>query len=135
MKKLLAIVRRTEHGFRAYVPKLPGCEIRAATAEQAEADIIAAAKAHLAGGKEGVNGLAPDQVEVVVAVEAPPPPRPRADGMDEIYDRLRREFDVADLEQLLDMEERMKTEKLYTFEEVMHELGLDAEEPSDEPAE
>ena len=42
MKKILAIVRRTEDGFRGYVPKLPGCEIRATTAEQAEVDLIAA---------------------------------------------------------------------------------------------
>ena len=59
MKKLLAIVRRTEDGFRGYVPWLPGCEIRAATAEQAEADITAAAKAYLEAGKEGTNGLPP----------------------------------------------------------------------------
>ena len=134
MKKLLAIVNRTEDGFRGYVLRLPGCEIHAATAEQAETDIIAAAKAHLAAGKEGTNGFTPDQVEIVVAVEAPPPTRPRDDGMDEIYDRMRQEFDVADLEQLLDMEERMKTEKVYTFEEVMRELGLDAEGPADESA-
>ncbi len=70
MNKLLAIVERTEDGFRGYVPRLLGCEIRAATAEQAEAEIIAAAKAHLAAGREGTNGFAPDQVEIVVAVEA-----------------------------------------------------------------
>src|SRR5438270_12571397 len=133
MKKLLAIVRRTEHGFRAYVPKLPGCEIRAATAEQAEADIIAAAKAHLAGGKEGVNGLAPDQVEVVVAVEAPPPPRPRADGMDEIYDRLRREFNPEDLEDFLDWENKGWVE---ITDEFLHEHeGETAEQPVDEAQE
>src|SRR5258708_115706 len=128
MKKLLAIVNRTEDGFRGYVLRLPGCEVRAASAEQAEADVIAAAKAHLAAGKEGTYGFAPDQVEIVVAVEAPPPPRPRDDGMDEIYDQMRRDFDPAELEQLLDIEERMKTEKFYTFEEMMDQLGLDAEE-------
>lgn len=106
MKKLLAVVRRTDDGFRGYVPRLPGCEIRAATAEQAEGDVIAAVKAHLAAGKEGSNGFAPDQVEIIVAVEGPPPPRPRADGMDEIYDRLRRDFDPAAMEILLDWEER-----------------------------
>ena len=135
MKKLLAIVNRIEDGFRGYVPRLPGCEIRAATAEQAEADVTAAAKAHLAADKEGTNGFTPDQVEIVVAVEAPPPPRPRADGMDEIYDQMRRDFDPADLEFFLDVEERMKTEKSYTFEEVMAELGFDPEEPTDGRAE
>jgi predicted RNase H-like HicB family nuclease len=133
MKKLLAIVNRTEDGFRGYVPKLPGCEVRAATAEQAEAAIIAAAKAHLAAGKEGTNGFAPGQVEIVVAIEASPP-RPRGDGMDEIYDQMRQNFDPADLESLLDIEERMKTEKFYTFEEVMAELGFDPEEPTNEQA-
>jgi predicted RNase H-like HicB family nuclease len=135
MKKLLAIVNRIEDGFRGYVPRLPSCEIHAATAEQAEVDIIAAAKAHLAAGKEGAKGLPPDQIEIVVAVEAPPPPRPRADGMDEIYDQLRRDFDPADLEQLLDIEERMKAERCYTFEGMMDELGFDAEEPAGESAE
>jgi predicted RNase H-like HicB family nuclease len=132
MKKLLAVVRRTEDGYRGYVPKLPGCEIYAATAEQAEADVTIAAKAHLAAGNEGTNGFAPDQVEIVVAVEAPPPPRPRDDGMDEIYDQMRRDFDPAELEFFLDAEERMKTEKFYSFEEVMAELGFDPEEPTDE---
>jgi hypothetical protein len=135
MKKLLAIVNRTEDGFRGYVLRLPGCEISAATAEQAEADVIAAAKAHIAAGKEGTNGFAPDQVEIVVAVEAPPPPRPRDDGMDEIYDQMHREFDPAELEQLLDVEERTKTEKGCTFEEMMSELGFDAEESAAEAAE
>ncbi len=131
MKKLLAVVRRIKDGFRGYVPKLPGCEIYATTAEQGEADITAAAKAHLAAGKEGTNGFAPDQVEIVVAIEAPPPPRPRDDGMDEIYDQMRRDFDPAELEFFVDAEERMNTEKFYSFEEVMTELGFDPE-PTDE---
>jgi predicted RNase H-like HicB family nuclease len=133
MKKLLAVVRRIEGGFRGYVPKLPGCEIRAETAEQAEADITAAAKAHLAAGKEGANGLAPDQVEVVVAVEAPPPPRPRADGMDEIYDRLRREFNPADLEDFLDWENK---EWVEITDDFLRELeGEATEQPVDEAQE
>jgi predicted RNase H-like HicB family nuclease len=130
MKKLLAIVRRTEDGFRGYVPKLPGCEIRAATAEQAEADITAAAKAHLAAGKEGTNAFAPDQVEMVVAVEPPPPPRPRKDGMDEIYDRLRKEFDPAELEFFLHLDEQ---EWVEMTDEFICELEADtAEQPVDE---
>jgi predicted RNase H-like HicB family nuclease len=128
-------VRRTDDGFRGYVPRLPGCEIRAATAEQAEADIAAAARAHIAAGKEGTNGFSSGQVEIVVAVEAPPPPRPRDDGMDEIYDQVHREFDPAELEQLLDIEERIKTEKTYSFEEMMRELGFAAEESTEGPAE
>ncbi len=54
--------------------------------------------------------------------------------MDEIYDQMRQNFDPADLESLLDIEERMKTEKFYTFEEVMAELGFDPEEPTNEQA-
>ena len=135
MQKLLAIVHRTEYGFRGHVPRLPGCEVRAATEKQAEADIINAANAHLAAGREGANGFAPGQVEIVVAVEAPPPHRPRDDGMDALYDQASRDFDEADLEQLLELDERIKTEKTYTFEEMMRELGFQAEEPTDEPAE
>ena len=55
MKKLLALVRRTEDGYRGYVPKLPGCDIRAATAEQAEADLTAAIRHIIAAGKEGAE--------------------------------------------------------------------------------
>jgi predicted RNase H-like HicB family nuclease len=135
MKKMLAVVRRTEDGFRGYVPKLPGCEIHAATPEQAEADITAAAKAHLAAGKEGTNGVTPDQVEIVVMIEAPPPARPRPDGMDELYDQAWREFDPAELEQLLDIEERIKAGEGGTFEELMSELGFEVEEPTGESAE
>jgi hypothetical protein len=54
--------------------------------------------------------------------------------MDEIYDQMHRDFDPAELEQLLDIEERMKTEKFYTFEEMMDQLGLDTEEPDNELA-
>ena len=135
MKKLLAVVTRTEGGFRGHVPRLPGCEVRAATEKQAGADIISAAKAHLSAGREGANGFAPDQVDIVLMIEAPPPPRPRPDGMDELYDKARRDFDPAELEQLLDIEERIKEEKGGTFEEMMKELGFDAEEPADESAE
>ncbi len=135
MKKLLAVVTQTEGGFRGHVPRLPGCEVRAATEKQAKADVITAAKAHLAAGREGADGFASDQVEIVVAVEAPPPHRPRDDGMDALYDQAWRDFDVTDLEQLLDLDERIKAEKTYTFEEMMRKLGFEAEEPTDEPAE
>jgi predicted RNase H-like HicB family nuclease len=73
MKKILAVVRRTEDGYRGYVPKLPGCEIRAATAEQAEADLTAAARAHVAAGEGGTNGYAAPEVEFAVVVEPPLP--------------------------------------------------------------
>lgn len=84
MKKILAIVRRTEAGFRGYVPCLPGCEIRAATAESAEADLTAAAHAYLEAGKEGTNGLAPDQVEFAVVVEPALPEHLRGDDADPV---------------------------------------------------
>ncbi len=135
MKKLLAVVRRIEDGFRGYVPRLPGCEVHAATAEQAEADITAAARAHLAAGKEGTNGATPDQVEIVVMVEAPPPARPRPDGMGALYDQAWRDFDPAELEQLLDIEERIKAGEGGTFEELMSELGFEVEEPAGESPE
>ena len=81
MKKILAVVRRAEDGYRGYVPKLPGCEVRAATAEQAEVDLTAAAYAHIAAGKEGTNGFAPGQVEFAVVVEPSLPERlQRADA-------------------------------------------------------
>ena len=126
MGKILAIVERKDGGFHGYVPRLPGCEVRAATAEQAEADIQAAARAHLAANKEGTNGIRPEDVEIIVAIEAPPPPRPRGDGMDEIYDQLDREFKPEDLEFFLHLDEQ----KWITFEELMASLGLDAKEPS-----
>ena len=74
-------------------------------------------------------------MEIVVAIEAPPPARPRPDGMDALYDQAHREFDPTELEQLLDIEERIKTERGCTFEEMMNELGFDAEEPAGESAE
>jgi predicted RNase H-like HicB family nuclease len=127
MKKILAVVRRTEDGYRGYVPKLPGCEIRAATAEQAEADIATAARAHLAAGKEGTNGFALDQVEIVVAVEPIPPQRPSANGSDDVFHSWGYELPSDEiLEAMLNPEEH----KWLTFEEVMCELGLDAEDSS-----
>ena len=132
MKKLLAVVTRSDGEFRGRVLRLPGCEIRAATEEQATAEIVAAAKAHLAAGREGANGYTSDQVEIVVAVEAPPPKRPRDDGLDELYDEAHRTFDPAELEQLLDIEERIKAGEGGAFEELMKELGFDPEGPADE---
>jgi predicted RNase H-like HicB family nuclease len=125
MKKLLAIVQPTADGFRGYVPRLPGCEVRAATAEQAEADISDAARAHLAANKDGTNGFRPDEVEIVVAVQPLPPPlRHRGDGLDEIYNEMGNDFNPEELELLLNWDEH----KWFTFEEVMAELGLDATE-------
>jgi predicted RNase H-like HicB family nuclease len=126
MKKMLAVVRRTEDGFRGYVPKLPGCEIRAATAEQAEAEITVAARAHLAAGKEGTNGTAPDQVEIAVVVEPPLPEHLRADDADPI---ARWGWELPSDEEL----DRFLNPDDYewvTFEEMMTELGFDPEEPS-----
>jgi predicted RNase H-like HicB family nuclease len=112
--KYLAVVDRCEGGFRGYVPRLPGCEVRAATAEEAEANIIAAARARLTAD----NGVKPEDIEVIVAVEAPPPPRPRGDGLDEVYDRLRREFDPKCLELLMNWE----NEVWYPFEDILEDL-------------
>jgi predicted RNase H-like HicB family nuclease len=127
MKKILAIVRRTEDGFRGYVPKLPGCEIRAATAEQAEADLTAAARAHVAAGKEGTNGFAADEVEFAVVVEPIPPERIYANETDEAIHRWGYELpDDETLEAMLNPDEH----KWLTFEEVMSELGLDPEDSS-----
>jgi predicted RNase H-like HicB family nuclease len=126
MKKLLAVVRRTEDGFRGYVPKLPGCEVHAATAEQAEADVIAAARAHLAAGKEGTNGMSLDTVEIVPAVEPPPPPPPPADVEDVAAYYWGFEFlSDEELEAMLNPEDH----QWFTFEEVMRELGYDEAEP------
>jgi predicted RNase H-like HicB family nuclease len=84
MKKMLAVVRRTEDGYRGYVPKLPGCEVRAATPEQAEEDLTAAARAHVAAGKEGTNGFAADEVEFAVVVEPPLPEHLRKEDADPV---------------------------------------------------
>jgi predicted RNase H-like HicB family nuclease len=126
--KYLAIVERCDGGFRGYLPRVPGCEVRAATAEEASANITAAGRARLTAD----NGVKPEEVEIIVAVEAPPPPRPRPDGLDDLYDQLHRDFDPLDLEFFLHLDEQ----KGYTFEEMMAELGLDPEGPTlDEAAE
>ena len=129
MKKLLAVVRRTDGAFRGYVPKLPGCEIHAATAAQAEVDITAAAKAHLAAGKEGTNGMAPDQVEIAVVVEPAIPEHLSGDGEEAALQRWGYELPSDEmLEAMLHPEEH----EWMTFEEMMAELGFDLEEPSAE---
>ena len=129
MTKLLAIVEPTEDGFRGYVPRLPGCEVRAATAEQAEADIQSAARAHLAANKEGTNGFHPGAAEIVVVVKPPPsPPRQRGDGLDEIFNQMRDDITAEELELLLNWEEH----KWFTFDEVMAELGLETTESAND---
>ena len=55
MKKYLAIVERCEGGFRGYLPRVPGCEVRAATAEETSTNIIAAGRACLTAD----NGVKP----------------------------------------------------------------------------
>ena len=135
MKKLLAVVTQTEGGFRGHVPAAAGLRSPRGHGEAGEGGRHHRGQAHLAAGREGADGFASDQVEIVVAVEAPPPHRPRDDGMDALYDQAWRDFDVTDLEQLLDLDERIKAEKTYTFEEMMRKLGFEAEEPTDEPAE
>jgi predicted RNase H-like HicB family nuclease len=125
--KYLAVVDHCEGGFRGYVPRLPGCEVRAATAEEAEASIIAAARARLTAD----NGVKPEDVEVIVAVEAPPPPRPRGDGMDEVYDQARRGFDPLLLERLFDWEK----EPCCSFEDILRDMEEDAPEARADGAE
>jgi predicted RNase H-like HicB family nuclease len=125
MKKMLAVVRKTEDGYRGYVPKLPGCEVRAATAEQAEADIAPAARAYLAVGKEGTNGYAPDEIEIAVVVEPPLPAHLRCADADPIA-LLGWELPSDEmLEALLHPEEH----EWLTFADVMRELGYDEAEP------
>ena len=127
MKKLLAVVRRTEDGYRGYVPKLPGCEIRAATAEQAETDLKAAARAHITAAKEGTNGLTLDEAEIVVVVEPVPPPRLSTNEQEDAIYRWGYELpDDETLEAMLNPDEH----KWFTFEEVMSELGFDPEDSS-----
>jgi predicted RNase H-like HicB family nuclease len=129
MKKILAVVRRTEVGYRGYVPKLPGCEIHAATAEQAEVDLTAAARAHLAAGREGTNGTAPDQVEIAVVVEPPLPEHLRADDADPVA-RWGWELPSDDmLEALLHPEEHEWVEMDDKF---LRELEEMAEQPKNE---
>jgi predicted RNase H-like HicB family nuclease len=106
MQRLLAIVERREGGFRGYVTKLPGCEIHAPTEQQAEADILAAARAHLAANKEGTNGSRPDMEIVVVVQPPPPPPRQVGDGLDDFYNAQPHELSDEQLEMLLNWEEQ-----------------------------
>jgi hypothetical protein len=120
--KYLAIVERCDGGFRGYLPRVPGCEVRAATAEEAEANIIAAGRRQLTAD----NGVKPEEVEVIVAVEAPPPPRPRSDGLDEVYDRLRREPDLKSLELLMNWE----NEVWYPFEDILKDLEDEGPPPA-----
>ncbi len=131
MKKILAVVRRTDDGFRGYVPKLPGCEIRAATAAQAEADIASAARARLAAGKEGTNGAAADPVEIAVVVEPEVPEQYRGDGEEAALMRWGYELPNDDmLEALLNPEEHEWEEMDdAAFDQFLHEL----EEPADRP--
>ncbi len=124
MKKLLAVVRRTEDGFRGYVPQLPGCEIRAATAEQAEVDLTAAARAHLAAGHEGTNGTTPDQVEIAVVVEPPVPEHLRGDGADAALARWGYELPSDEmLEALLHPEEHEWVEMDENFLRELEEMA------------
>jgi hypothetical protein len=113
-KKYLAMVDRCDGGFRGYLPRVPGCEVFAATAEEAKAKVIDAGCARITAD----NGVKPEEVEIIVAVEAPPPPRPRPDGMDAIYDQAHRDFDPTCLEVLLDWE----NEVWYPFEHILRDL-------------
>jgi predicted RNase H-like HicB family nuclease len=122
MKKYLAIVDRCDGGFRGYLPRVPGCEVRAATAEEASTSIVAAARARLTAD----NGGKPEEIEILVAVEAPPPSRPRGDGMDEIYDEARRNFDPLELEFFLHLDEQ----QWCSFEDIAAELGIEPEGPT-----
>jgi predicted RNase H-like HicB family nuclease len=129
MKKILAVVRRTDDGFRGYVPQLPGCEIRAATAEKAEADLTAAARAHLAAGNAGANGMTSDQVEIAVVVEPPLPEHLRGGDADPVA-RWGWELPSDEmLEALLHPEEHEWVEMDDNF---LRELEGMAEQPKDE---
>jgi predicted RNase H-like HicB family nuclease len=106
MTKLLVIVERKGGGFRGFVPRLPGCETFAATEQQAEADILVAARARLAANEERTNGIRPD-MEIVVVVQPPPlPPRQVGDGLDDFYNAQPHELSDQQLEMLLNWEEQ-----------------------------
>jgi predicted RNase H-like HicB family nuclease len=56
MRKFLIIIERTETGFSAYVPDLPGCIATGDTKELLENNIYEAIQFHLEGLKEeGLN--------------------------------------------------------------------------------
>jgi hypothetical protein len=96
--KYLAIVERTAEGFRGFAPRLPGCEVIAATEKEAEVGIVAAVKLRLRTEKT-------NDVEVIVATEAPPQ-RPRSDGLDASYDEARKFSRPEDLEFFLHLDEQ-----------------------------
>ena len=52
MRKFLIIIERTETGFSAYVPDLPGCIATGDTKELVENNIYEAIQFHLEGLKE-----------------------------------------------------------------------------------
>jgi predicted RNase H-like HicB family nuclease len=52
MRKFLIIIEKTDTGFSAYVPDLPGCIATGSTKKQAEQHIYEAIQFHLEGMKE-----------------------------------------------------------------------------------
>jgi hypothetical protein len=94
--KYLAIVERTANGFRAHAPRLPDCEVLAASPKEAEVRIIAAVKAHPDALR--ANGRDPGEIEVIVAVDDSALRSPREDGMRADHDSLPKESKLEDLE-------------------------------------
>lgn len=70
MKRYAVVIEKTETGFGAYVPDLPGCVSTGHTLEETERNIREAIKFHLDGMREDGDPI-PEPTTVTAYVETP----------------------------------------------------------------
>ena len=70
MKRYAVVIEKTETGFGAYVPDLPGCVSTGHTLEERERNIGEAIKFHLDGMREDGDPI-PEPTTVTAYVETP----------------------------------------------------------------
>ncbi len=97
MKRLLAIVNRTEDGFRGYVPTTAGLRDPRGDGGAGRGRRHRGGQGPPGGWKEGTNGLAPIKSKSWLPLRRRRRPGRVRDGMDAIYDQLRRDFDADGL--------------------------------------
>ncbi len=106
----------------------PASEI---AAEQAlRPTFTAAARAHLAAGKEGTNGATPDQVQIAVAVEPAIPEHLQGDGEEAALKRWGYELPDDDVLEAMLNPGGARMADVSDEDKMMHELGFDEAEPS-----
>ena len=77
--KYLIVIEKSETGYSAYSPDLPGCVSTGATPEETEANMKEAIELHIEGLKEeGLSIPKPSSLSSYVEVAAYPPQRMRA---------------------------------------------------------